>query len=114
MNQNKLCFFPVTLIVINHEMVEDKSKMISRAQISEIVSQYNIWHERKMSIHLEDGEYQRWCVGGPVRSNYEEDDEINAQWHAFLRMVLDYHYYQSLSREQTHVLSEPRVECIIL
>lgn len=114
LNENKLCFFPVTLIGINHEIVEDKSKMISRAQISEIVSEYNIWHQRKMSIHLKDGEYQRWYLGGGVKRNYEEDNKICAEWNAFSRMVLDYHYYQSLSDEQIRILSKPKSDCIIL
>ena len=113
LNENKLSLFPITLMGINHEIVEDKTKMISKAQILEIAMEYNLWQER-MSIHLKPGEGLTW-PNGLQKWNYEETNQLGSAWNQFARMVLDYHYYQSLTDEQiNNLLNNAKSDCIIL
>ena len=111
--KNGLALFPISLIGINNEIVEEKKEMITTSQVSQIAMEYNVDHER-MSIHLKEGEYGLRPSG---RQKYDRDDgtKILDSFMSFAKMVLDYHYYQSLTDQQIEdLVTRARSDCVIL
>eukprot|EP01084_Bolivina_argentea_P162826 283315_1 len=83
--QNRMCFFPVTLVGINLDLIKKNTNKITNVQINKLAVEYCVANERKQLFDVGQGD-----------GYWQKRKEMEA----FATTVLDYYYYRSLSETQ--------------
>ena len=103
LRKDEMCLFPVSLVGINMDLVEEEREQISNIEISTLASEYCVDTERIYIFSRDDKGKE--VPGDSLLSGYTE---------SLVQSMVDYQYYISLSHQQINKLKEERSDCIVL